>query len=87
MTARGTSSGNVTALFDVEIYSPSGRKVYQKFYDNQPFKAGIVRAFSTSWTIPASAEKGIYTVKIGVFKPGWSGLLSWNDRAAQFTVR
>lgn len=87
MTAKGKSSQNTSALFDIEIYSPSGRKVYQKFYDNQSFTAGIVRSFGTSWTIPASAEKGIYTVKIGVFKPGWSGLLSWNDRAAQFTVR
>ena len=87
VSATVTASGNATALVDVEVYSPSGKKVYQKYYDNRSFAASVPRMFSSYWSIPGSAEKGTYTVKVGVFKPGWAGLLAWNDSALQFTVR
>jgi len=82
-----TSSSSVPALVDLEVYSPSGKRVYQKWYDNRAFSAGVTRTFSSYWTVPSSAEKGTYTLKVGVFKVGWAGLLLWNDSAVQFTVR
>ena len=87
LTASVSASSNVAALVDLEVYSPSGKKVYQKFYDDRSFTPGVGRTFSSYWSIPSSAEKGTYTVKIGVFRPGWAGLLAWNDSAATFTVR
>jgi hypothetical protein len=39
-----------------------------------------------SWAVPAGALPGTYTVKIGVFSPGWGTLHSWNNGAAQFAV-
>lgn len=87
LTASVSASSNVAALVDLEVYSPSGQKVYQKFYDNRSFTGGVARTFGSFWSIPASAEKGTYTVKIGVFRPGWAGLLDWNDSAIQFTAK
>ena len=71
---------------DVEIYSPAGAKVHQQFFDNQTFGAGQTRQYTVTWQVPASAIAGTYTVKIGVFQPGWGTLYHWNDKAAQFSV-
>jgi hypothetical protein len=87
ISAKVTTSTALAGLVDVEIYSPSGVKVFQKSYDGRTFAANKTQTFSTSWSIARSAEKGTYTVKVGLFKPGWSGLLAWNDSAASFTVR
>ena len=87
MTASVTSPIGTNALVDVEIYSPSGQKVYQRYYDGRSFNAGDSRTFTSYWSIPKSAAKGSYTVKVGVFKVGWAGLLAWQDVSAQFTVR
>ena len=78
---------NVTALVNVEIYDPAGRKVYQKAWDSQTLRSGRTTSFSTAWSIPASAAKGTYTVKIGVFQPGWGVLYHWNNAAASFSIR
>ena len=86
LSAVVTASANAVALVDVEVYGPDGQKVYQKFYDNRSFTAGVARTFGSYWSIPNSAAKGSYTVKVGVFKVGWAGLLAWQDVSAQFTV-
>ena len=31
--------------------------------------------------------RGTYTVKVGVFAPGWTAMYAWNNGAATFTVR
>lgn len=89
-----TANVSVTApksgsyLVDVEFYSPSGEKVYQKWYDGQSFTAGQARTFAVNWTPPANAPKGEWVVKIGVFTPGWSQLVVWdNETGGTFTVR
>src|SRR5690606_6745317 len=74
-------------LVDVEVYGPSGQKVFQAVYDNQSFGANSGRTYFPRWVVPANAEKGVYTVKLGLFKPGWGGLFHWKDNAATFTVR
>lgn len=76
-----------SALIDVEVYDPSGRRVQQGYWDRQAFQTGQERSFHVSWRVPANARKGTYTVKLGVFNPGWNGLIRWNDSAVQFTVR
>lgn len=75
------------ALVDVEIYDPTGTKVYQRYWDNRDFNASQTRNFFFRWKVPANAMKGTYTVKIGIFNPGWAGLLMWNNNAATFQVK
>ena len=72
-----------TALIDVEVYDRSGRKIFQKFWDDQSFTAGQVRQLTTPWTSEAA---GAYTVKVGTFSPGWGSLIQWNDTAGAVTV-
>jgi hypothetical protein len=60
--------------------------VFQAFWDKQAFVANQTRTFSTTWSVPASASPGSYTVKIGIFSPGWGTLYNWNNSAAVFSV-
>lgn len=87
ISAKVKASAASKSLVDVEIYSPSGKKVYQQYYDNQSFTAGQTRTYTPSWTAASNAEKGTYTVKVGVFAPGWGTLFNWSDPAATFTVK
>lgn len=86
VTAHIKSVTACAALVDVEIYSPSGQRVSQKFWDNQAFAAGQTLNFASAWTVPTGAAVGTYTVKVGVFSPGWGQLYTWNDSAATFSV-
>jgi hypothetical protein len=72
---------------DIEIYNPQGVKVHQAYFDGQTFTAGVTRSFSTTWRPPSGSVKGIYTVKIGVFSPGWGAMYLWNDSAVTFRLR
>ena len=87
LTAKLKSSTSQAALVDIEVYDSLGNKVYQVWWDNQPFTAGLTRSFGNRWTVPANLATGLYTVKIGVFAPGWNGLYSWNNKAGTLTVR
>lgn len=86
ITVNVTASQATKALIDIEVYGPTGERVYQKVMDNQSLSTSR-KSFKGSWTVPANAPKGVYTVKVGVFSPGWASLFAWNDRAATFTVR
>jgi hypothetical protein len=76
----------VSALVDVEVYDTSGNKVAQQTYDNQAFGAGETKSYTYTWPLPASTSHGTYSVKIGVFSPGWGRLYAWNDSAAKVIV-
>jgi hypothetical protein len=78
-----TSSTNSTALVDLEIYDANGNVVFQKYWDNQTFTARQPKTLSTTWS---TATRGTYTVKIGMFGPGWSEFRAWNNNAATITV-
>jgi hypothetical protein len=72
---------------DIEIFSPSGAKVYQTWFDNQSFAAGQQRTYTVSWTVPTNAAGGSYRVALGAFPPGWSGpRYNWVNSAATFSV-
>jgi hypothetical protein len=75
-----------SALVDIEVYAPDGRKVHQVHYDAQSFKAGVAKQYSVSWNVPRNMPAGTYTVKIGVFKSGWGALYHWNNGADTFKV-
>ena len=76
-----------TVLVDLEVYDPSGNKVFQKFWDRQPLSANAVKSLTTSFHIAKTAQKGLWTVKVGVFSPGWASLLGWSNGATTFAVR
>jgi hypothetical protein len=75
-----------TALIDVEVYDAAGAKVFQQVWNNQAFRAGQTRAFNSTWSVPVTSMPGTFTVKIGVFSPGWSTLYMWNNLAAVTTI-
>jgi hypothetical protein len=75
-----------TYLTDIEVYSGSGVKVHQQWYDNQTFAAGQHRAFQSTWNVPANTPAGTYTVMLGTFAPSWSGFYAWNSSAATIVV-
>jgi hypothetical protein len=75
-----------TALIDVEVYDAAGAKVFQQIWDNQTFGAGETRTFQAPWSVPLTTARGTYTVKVGVFAPGWTALHSWNNQAAVLSV-
>ena len=85
VTASVKSNTTRRALIDVEIYDRSGRKVFQRYWDNQSFTAGQTRQLSTAWATSGLAA-GPYTVKVGVFGVGWTPFIHWNDQAAAVTL-
>jgi hypothetical protein len=82
-----TSNTTRSALIDFEVYGPTGAQVYQIWMDNLAFTAGVPRTLSRSWLVPAGAATGTYTLKIGVFSPGWGTLYFWHNSAATFSVQ
>ncbi|HEY7802060.1 MAG TPA: hypothetical protein VIE40_05245 [Dehalococcoidia bacterium] len=74
-----------SGLVDIEVYGPAGR-VAQDYRDNQAFTAGQTRVFTTRWQVSAGTATGVYTVRIGVFNPGWTALRHWNNSAGSFYV-
>jgi uncharacterized protein YfaS (alpha-2-macroglobulin family) len=86
LRAAVTSATTTNALVDIEVYDPSGTRVFQRYYDNQSFTAGQTNTFSAAWTVPNTAATGTYTVRVGVFSPGWGTMYDWNDSAARFSV-
>lgn len=86
ITATVRSTTTRSALVDIEVYSSTGTKLSQRFYDNQVFAANVTRSFVMNWTVPANEPLTAHTVKIGIFAPGWSALQHWNNSAATFTV-
>jgi len=87
LSATVSASAAATGLVDVEVYDPSGNKSMQKFWDRQSFSGTAAKSFSASFRVPVNAQPGTWKVKVGVFGPGWAGLLGWNDTAASFTVK
>ncbi len=80
------ASAATSVLVDVEIYGPKGHRVKQRTW-TVALAAGVRRTLAFDWHVKRTRAKGRYTVKVGVFLPGWAGLLEWNDRATTFRVR
>lgn len=74
------------ALVSIEVYRGSDQ-VFQRYFDHAVLRRGRVRRFSARWSVPAATAAGDYTVKIGVFAPGFGKLRAWNDAAASIRVR
>ena len=86
VTTRVKASAATSVLVDVEIYGPKGHRVKQRTW-TVALAAGVRRTLAFDWHVKRTRAKGRYTVKVGVFLPGWAGLLEWNDRVTTFRVR
>jgi len=84
VTAKSATAGSF--LVDGQIFSPQGAQVSETWWANQTFAAGQSRTFAFTWTVPASAPAGTWTVKVGVFTNDWATLYSWNNGATTFAV-
>ena len=81
-TTVGNSGSQSPFIVDMEIYGSSGQ-VAQHVFDNQTIPTGGQSQFAMNWLPPTI---GSYTAKVGLFKPGWSGLYEWTDQALNIDV-
>jgi hypothetical protein len=86
ITAKVAASSSTQVLVDIEVYAPNGQRVYQRVFDKQTVGTSA-KSFAAAWAVPMGAAKGTYTVKVGVFSPGWGTLYKWSESAATFTVK
>ncbi len=69
--------------YDMEIYDSNVNQVAQMVCEGQVISAGGTQSYTFNWLAPTVGD---YTVKVGLFKSGWSGLHEWNDKALAVTV-
>ncbi|MFZ2189561.1 MAG: glycoside hydrolase family 6 protein [Candidatus Magasanikiibacteriota bacterium] len=77
------SLGN-NLLVNIEIYSESGQRQFQKYFENQSLNSGGNKTYSISWK-PGSTGK--YRMAVGIFSAGWSRLLDWQNQVATIQVK
>jgi hypothetical protein len=80
------TSRDATLLVDFEIFDSNGNRVWQDALDNQPVSASATGSFTATYTVPANLPPGTYSVKTGLFSPGWGNMYSWSDMAGSFVV-
>ncbi len=80
------SSRDASVLVDFEIFDSNGQRVWQNALDNQSLSGGAVGSFTSTYTVPADLPPGNYSVKTGLFTPGWGSMYSWSDMAGSFVV-
>ncbi len=80
------TSRDASVLVDFEIFDSNGNRVWQDALDNQPVSASSTGSFTATYTVPATLPPGTYSVKTGLFSPGWGGMYSWSDMAGSFVV-
>ncbi len=81
-----TASRRATVLVDLEIYNAAGRRVARRSWSAVAFAAGTPRTLRWSCYASSTRATGTYTVKVGVFRPGWTGRLAWGNTAARVRV-
>ncbi|MDO8495410.1 MAG: hypothetical protein Q7S32_02690 [bacterium] len=86
ITNKGSTMVNV--LVDIELWhvTSSGRfKVAQTYTDNVSLVEGEQKTFTLDSPSTLSSE-GFYGYSVGIFNPGWNGVLQWNHDQEVFTV-
>jgi hypothetical protein len=78
----GNSQGSV--VVDIELYNSSGNRVTQNFWENENFAPNEGKNYMLN--PPVGLGNGQYRYSVGVFNPGWSGILHWYDNVASFIV-
>src|SRR5437867_2138256 len=87
LTATFTSATVSSAVVGVEVYSPGRATLaYQKWFHNESFAAGEQRAYPISWSVPAGAGLGTYSVTLSAYSQDWKALYGLKASAAAFSV-
>ncbi len=73
-----------TVLTDIELHDINGAKISQAFLDDVHFSSGEERVGNL--ISPDNLAPGTYYYSVGIFNPGWNGLLHWFDHLKEFTV-
>jgi len=73
------------AVVDFYIYDATGKLVNQTWHSPVTLATGPQNV-TVGWTAPATVTPGAYTLKVAVFRKGWSLLYAWDSAAATFTV-
>lgn len=81
----GTNYDIGLVLVDLEVYDSAGKKVFQQT-QNVTLRAGTPITVAKPFVPAASAARGAYTYKIGVFGLNWTPSYTWNNSAGSFTV-
>lgn len=79
------SSRNLTGayVFDLELWSSNGERVYQ-FNETAELQNAKVETFTRR--VPSGLAPGAYKVKAGWYTPGWGTQLGWVDPAGYIQV-
>lgn len=80
------ASDHDRATADLEIFDPTGTKVFQDAWEGEWFRTRTEQTYTTTWDVPDDAIPGEYFVKAGVFDVGWTRLESWTDDAGDLTI-
>jgi hypothetical protein len=80
------TSRDATLLVDFEIFDSNGKRVWQNALDNQSLSGDATGSFTSTYTVPSDLPPGNYSVKTGLFTPGWGSMYSWSDMAGTFVV-
>lgn len=70
-----------SALVDLEVKNLDEEVVFQKFFDNVTL---TTEGQSFELHVPADLSPGIYHFSIGIFDPGWAGLINWHEAILEF---
>lgn len=85
MTVKVENEGRTahSSIVDLEVKDATGKKVFQRFQLAQKIEKGKSRFYLYQWTpeIP-----GRYTIGAGVFGPGWSPKLKFEESLASIVV-
>jgi len=71
-------------IVDMEIIDAAGNKVEQQVTEGQKLETGSSKLYTYRWS-PTAA--GTYTLRLGVFGPGWTPKYYFNDSASLISVR
>lgn len=87
VSARVGTDLPTTVLVYLVVVDSSGQFVFQQAFDNVDLTPGQATLLAANWAVPGAAAPGPYTMKVGIFNPGWGTLVDWNDAAGTLTVR
>jgi len=80
------NSNQQNVLVDFQIYNAAGMLIAQTWQSPVTLPAKSQQTVSAPWNIPTDLAPGTYTLKVGVFGPGWTPLYAWDNGSATFIV-
>ncbi len=80
-------AGTTKVLVDFDLYDQNGKRVGNTFQDNVSITASTTDIHNVfTFTSPQTLLPGVYSWKVGIFKPGWTGTIAWYETVLSFTV-